>query len=169
MIRFIFACAYDLFVTSTDRNILLPDEKFYSMRGRYVSILLNGYDKDNFTKDMLPADRTSREIFDEILRIERGRFPPLTNETNLYSYLIGVIYFIFGYFPLAVRVFNILLSIGSTYLIFRIAKRRFGELAANLFLIVALFLPTQFGYSITLSRDFVRVFVVCLTLWVIYG
>jgi 4-amino-4-deoxy-L-arabinose transferase-like glycosyltransferase len=80
-----------------------------------------------------------------------------------------MIYFIFGYFPLGVRVFNILLSLTSTYFLFDIGKRQFGALTANIFLLIALFLPTQILYSITLSKDFLRVFVICLALWILYG
>lgn len=167
--RLIFASAYDIFVGVTANDVLLPDSRFYSMSGRYISCLLNGYDRESFTKDMAPPDRLSQAIFAEIVNDGGGRPPPLKSESGIYYYVIGFIYFIFGYFPLGVRIFNIALSIAGTYFMFRIAKRQFGDIPANIFLIIALFLPTQFGYSITLSKDFIRMFMVCIVLWAIYG
>lgn len=167
--RFIFASIYDIYVSKTDRYILLPDEQYYSMKGRYIALLLNGYDKEEITEDMLPKDEVSRKIFLDTLRNEEQWLPTSYSETDIYAYILGLIYFIFGYFPLAARAFNITLSISSAYLMFKVAKRNFGELPANLFLLAALFLPTQFGYSITLSRDFLRMFIICFILWRLYG
>ena len=169
LLRLIFASAYDIFVTITDRDVLLPDSKFYSAKGRYVDLLLQGYNEKSLTNSLLPNDRIGREIFIDVLRTENGVLPNKLNETSIHAYVVGVIYFIFGYYTIWVRVFNICISILSAYLLFRVAKRHFGDLAANLFLLIALFLPTQFGYSITLSRDFMRVFVVSLMIWVIYN
>lgn len=167
--RFIFASMYDGFVSVTRNEVLAPDGNFYSVRGRYVSLFLNGYSAESFTKDMIPPDKHSQYIFQDAIKNEGGRFPLHRDESTIFTYIIGLIYFIFGYFPLGVRVFNIALSIGSTYLMFMIARRHFGDLVANVFLLIALFLPSQFVYSLTLTRDFIRVFVVSLTLWVIYG
>ena len=169
LLRLIFASAYDIYVTITDRDVLLPDSKFYSVRGRYVDLLLQGYNKNSFTKDLLPSDTFSQEIFVEVLRVENGGLPKKANETNLYSYIVGIIYFIFGYSTIWVRVSNICISILSAYLLFRVAKKRFGDLAANLFLLIALFLPSQIIYSITLSKDFMRMFLISLLIWGIYG
>jgi 4-amino-4-deoxy-L-arabinose transferase-like glycosyltransferase len=118
----------------------------------------------SFTEGMVPEDREGRDIFFHVAEKQKGQLLPFS-ESNLFSYIIGLIYFLFGYFPLSVRIFNIFLSIGGTYLLFKIAKRRFGALTANLFLLIALFLPTQTIYSVTMSKDFVRMFVICLILW----
>ena len=167
--RLIFASAYDIVVSSTGRDLLLPDSKFYSMNGRYIASLYNGYRPGSFQKNVALPDRESRIIFEDIVDRQRGGLPAVDSETNIYFYIIGFIYFIFGHFPLGVRIFNILLGIASIYFIFKIAKRQFGGLTANIFLLIALYLPTQFGYSITLSKDFIRVFAVSFVLWVIYG
>lgn len=167
--RLIFASAYDIFVSVTGLDVLLPDSKIYSMNGRYIASKYNGYRIGTFYEDMAYPDGESRAIFKNIINTEKGRLPDVNSETSIYYYIIGAIYFIFGYFPLGVRIFNILLGIASVYFIFKIAKRQFGGLTANIFLVTALFLPTQFGYSITLSKDFIRVFIVSFILWVIYG
>ncbi len=161
---------YDCFVSVTGNEALVPDGKFYSVRGRYIALLLSGYDSKSFTRNMVPPDWESEYILLNAIKTEGGRIPiRFSDESTVYTYIIGIIYLIFGYFPLGVRVFNIVLSIGSTYLLFMVAKRQFGDLVANLFLLIALFLPSQFVYSLTLTRDFIRMFVVSLTLWVIYG
>lgn len=169
LLRFIFAATYDCFVNVTGKDLLVPDSKFYSIRGLYISFLLNGYDKDHFIKNMLPGDAMSRSIFVNTVEWAKGRLPNCRDDTNLFIYCIGIIYFLFGYFPLGVRIVNVVLGIGSVYLLFKIGRRHFGVLAANLFLLIALFLPTQLIYSITISRDVIRMFLVCLILWVIYG
>jgi hypothetical protein len=168
LLRLITASAYDIFVNMTGREILLPDSKFYSLRGRYVDLVLQGYDRASFTTDLLPDDSFGKEIFIDALRQEKGVLPSRINGSNAHFYIVGILYFLFGYSTIWVRVFNISISILSVYLLFNAAKRNFGDLAANLFLLTALFLPTQFGYSITLSRDFLRVFIVSAIIWAIY-
>lgn len=169
LLRIIFASAYDIFVTITDKDILLPDSKFYSLRGRYVDLLLQGYNGKSFTKDLLPKDRLDQETFIGVLETEKGGLPKKLNNTNIYAYVVGIIYLISGYRTIWVRVFNICISMLSVYLLFKVAKRHFGGLAANLFLLVGLFLPTQFIYSVTLSRDFLIALIVSLMIWMIYN
>jgi hypothetical protein len=169
LLRLILASAYDIFFTVTGRDILLPDSNFYSVRGKYVGLLLEGYGKGSFTKDLLPDDRAGREVFIDSFQRENGGFPSGRDESTKYSYIVGGLYFLFGYNTIWIRLFNICLSVASAYLLYRVAKLCFGDLAANLFLLAALFLPTQFGYSITLSRDFLRVFIISLVLWTIYN
>ena len=171
LFRLILASGYDVFTCVTNRDLLVPDGRFYSTVGCYAALLLNGYDKGSFTEEMMPIHQFNRKTFYDVYRQENKFFKSSSSshESAFYYYVVGIIYFIFGYFPLAVRIFNIILSIGSTYLIFIIAKRQFGDLTANLFLLIALFLPTQVMYSVTLARDFLRMFVISLILWLIYG
>ena len=169
LFRFILASGYDIFVSVSGKDILLPDSPFYSTIGRYIALSLNGYSQDSLTKDMIPSYQFNLATFYDILINKKAYFGARLDEGIIYNYLLGIIYFIFGYFPLAVRAFNIFLSIVSTYLIFNIAKKQFGELIANIFLLIGLFLPTQVIYSVTLSRDFLRMFMVSAILWLIYG
>lgn len=153
----------------TDNDVLLPDSKFYSVRGRYISCLLNGYDKRYFDRSMVPPDSDSGVIFMHITQ-QSESFPRLKDdENNFFAYIVGSIYFIFGYFPLGVRIFNIALSILASYFTYSIAKRQFDDVTANIVLGITLFLPTQIVYSITLSKDFIRMFLLMLIMWLIYG
>lgn len=173
------ASLYDIFVSLTDNDILLPDSKFYSMNGCYVMLSLLGYDKifsklnfipkEILPKEVIPEDVKSQKMLWKIISEQKGSRPSFTDETHIFYYIIGLIYLIFGYFPLGVRILNVILSVSGAYLLFKISRRHFGEFAANAFLLAALFLPTQFGYSITMSRDFLRMFVISFILWVIYG
>lgn len=167
--RFTFAAIYDISVFAVGKDRILPDSKLYSSKGWYVAFLINGYNRDTSWKNYLPVDPEAKSLFYNALYDHGGDFPRGRNESNLYFFIIGIIYTIVGYFPLAVRTFNIGLSIGSAYLLFRIARRRINEVTANIFLLIALFLPTQVIYSITLSRDFLRMFLISLILWIIYG
>lgn len=169
MLRLILASFYDIFVSVSGNDILLPDGKFYSIGGRYIAILLNGFHKDSITLDMVASDPESRRLFKDVFQKAGGSFPALDNETSVFIYLVGIIYFIFGYCPLLIRILNIVLSIGSVILIYKVAKRHFSVMAANMFLLAGLFLPTHVIYSITLSRDLLRMFVVYVILWIIYG
>jgi len=169
LFRFILASGYDIFVSVTDRDVLLPDAKFYSTKGRYITFLLNGYDEKSFTENMIPRSSESKGIFFEILAKEKGQYLSPFSQVGFYSYVVGIIYFIFGYFPLAVRVFNIILSLSSIYFFFKIGEWYFGRITANLFLLIALFLPTQLVYSITFSKDLLRMFVISLIIFTLYG
>lgn len=133
-----------------------------------MNLVLEGYGRNSFTKDLLPGDRMGDIIFADILQREKGVLPATIDESAKYSYIVGIIYLVFGYATIWVRIFNICLSMASVYLLFNVARRYFGNLTANLFLIIALFLPTQFAYSITLSRDFLRVFIVSFVIWAVY-
>ncbi|MDD5423177.1 MAG: hypothetical protein PHT32_07160 [Candidatus Omnitrophica bacterium] len=169
LLRVIFASVYDIGVSVAGKDVLLPDGGFYSAMGRYIQLMLNGNSAFRITDDMAPRDTQGREIFASMITKTKGGFPRVENETGAFLYIVGIIYFLFGYFPIFVRLFNIVLSLSCVFFIFRIAGRHFGETPAKIFLIIGLFLPTQFVYSITLSKDFTRMFIVCFILWLIYG
>ncbi len=167
--RIIFASIYDVFVYIHGEDVIVPDSRLYSARGRYVELLMRGFGKEDLARDPILAEPGNSKILAGIMGFELGGWPRFWTESNVFVVIVGAIYFVFGYFPLAVRIFNIALSVISVYLLFRVATKQFGELAANMFLVIALFLPTQVFYSLTLSRDFMRVFIVALIVWVIYG
>jgi len=166
----IVASAYDIFVSVTGKDIIAPDSKFYSINGRYVSLVFEGYGGKNmpFTKDLLLGDKSSDQIFIDALKREKMQLPPLNSAVGVHFRLIGILYFIFGYSTICVRVFNICLSILSVYLLYNVARRYFERVTANFFLLLALFLPTLFVYSITMSRDMFRVFLISLAIWTAY-
>lgn len=163
------ASAYDIYVNVTGEDPLVPDGIFYSMKGRYIDLLLQGYGKDSISWDLVPADKKVQAAFLSVFMTHQGNLPRITGESIVHVYMIGVIYLVLGYATIWIRILNVCLSILSVYMLFRVAKTYFGDLAANLFLLSALFLPTQFGYSITMSRDFLRLFIVSFMIWVVYN
>ncbi len=169
LLRLIAASTYDIYASLNNKEVLLPDGRYYSIRGRYVALLLNGYDRNSFTKDMLPRDSYGQAIFFDAMNNSDLNRWKLVNESDLFTYILGGIYFILGYFTMWGRIFNIILSIASAYFFFKIANRQFGKLTANIFLLIILFLPSQFLYSITLSKDFLRLFIGSLILFLLYG
>jgi len=153
----------------TGKDIIVPDSRFYSLGGKYVSLILRGYDNYSLPASEAPSDKMGREVF-LCIASDKGLANPFSrNEIYHYFYIIGITYFLLGDYSIWSRVINIALSLGAVYLFFKIARRRFGTLAANIFLIIALFLPTQFVYSITISKDILRMFIITLILWGIYG
>lgn len=148
---------------------MLPDSKFYSVKGRYIDSVFQGYGTGFIPEDIIPSDRIGRDIFIDLLRTERGKLPSGKTESNTYSYMIGALYYALGCATIWARLLNIFISMFSVYLLFSVAKKHFGDLAANLFLVIALLLPAQFGYSITLSRDFLRVLTISVIIWVAYN
>ena len=169
LLRVSIASAYDLFVSIKGTDVILPDSKYYSAQGLYISSILSGNDASYIPEIDFFKDGQNRIIYRDIFNRENGRLPACRGENGFFAYVVGLIYFVFGYFPIGVRIFNIMLSMASAYFMFMVARRNFGTESANLFLLVALFLPTQFGYSITMGRDMLKLFVVSLISFVIYG
>jgi hypothetical protein len=60
---------------------------------------------------------------------------------------------VFGPAPYALRLLNALVFVGAALLLFRVARRAFGSLVAFSGLVVLLFLPTLFFWSISLLKE----------------
>jgi hypothetical protein len=60
---------------------------------------------------------------------------------------------LFGPAPYALRLLNALIFVGAAVLLFRVARRAFGSLVAFSGLVVLLFLPTLFFWSISLLKE----------------
>lgn len=131
---------------------------------------MRGYSKNTFTMDLIPPERDSLELFQAVMSKEEHMvLPPINTDNKLYLHLVALLFFLFGYLPLAVRLMNIAFSIGSALLLFNVGRRNFGVLASNIFLLIALFLPSQVIYSITISKDLVRTFAVSSVIFILYG
>jgi len=167
------ASIYDISVSVTGRDIFLPDSPYYIGHGQYINTVLHGFDEKKMKVYAMRLNPPTQEMFIGgigLLEKERFRYSVRNSQDAIvYIFIIGALYYMFGPVGIIIRIFNIFLCVVSVYFIFRIAKRKFGDLAANLFLLIALFLPTLFGYSIMICRDFLRVFMVAGMLYIIYG
>jgi len=168
-LRVILASGYDAYVVLTGNDPLLPDSRFYSVNGQYVAATLNKYNIAIYGNYYFPGDSVGRAIFNDAVNMNKGGLPKHFNETTVFQYIVGVMYFIFGVHTILIRLLNIALSIACTWFVFDIIRKKVREDIAVVFLAVALFLPTQVCYSITLSKDFLRAFAVTFILWGIYG
>ena len=169
LLRVIFASGYEVLTAFSGKDMLVPDSEFYSVCGSYMASYIDDFKDTARVRQLFPVSAEGKNIFYDLIKRHHGYALPVSGEMGLFPFIIGIIYSMFGYVPVAVKIFNICLSIASAYFIFRIAKRHFGNLAANIFLIAALFLPTELGYSLTMCRDLMRVFAITFILWVIYG
>lgn len=99
----------------------------------------------------------------------RGLAPPFDASygpyINLYIYTAAALYWVTGHQPLAMKLLNCLFGALAAGLIFSIARRLFGYLAACLSGIAAAFFPTTFFWSVVHMKDTMLLFCVALLLW----
>ena len=81
-----------------------------------------------------------------------------------YLQLLTVLQTLFGPSPYGMRAVNAVLFVAGAYLIFRLARRAYGAMAAALGLIVLLFLPSLFVSSTSLLKESIYFFVSALLL-----
>lgn len=164
----ILACGYDIYVSLTGHDPILPDSRFYSVRGRYVDIFLQGYREREFLREHIPTNPVEEEIFVDTVHKYDGKLPARTNDMIMHFFVVGIIYHVLGYHTIWVRLYMITISMLSVLLMSDISRRIFGRAASTLLLVTGLLIPTQFLYSITLSRDFLRVVFMSVVLWSVY-
>jgi hypothetical protein len=70
-----------------------------------------------------------------------------------YTYAVGYLQVLVGPSPFSLRLVNAGMFVGAAYLLYRIARRAYGPLPALFGLVVLLFLPTQFAWSISLLKE----------------
>src|SRR5215470_5702468 len=73
--------------------------------------------------------------------------------SNNYLTAITFVQTLFGPAPYALRLLNALIFIGAVLLLFRVMRRAFGPVVAFSGLVVLLFLPTLFFWSISLLKE----------------
>jgi hypothetical protein len=105
---------------------------------------------------------------DIILGITQGKYDYfiVSDEYGRTSYLqlLTVLQTLFGPSPYGMRAVNAVLFVSGAYLLFRLARTAYGELAAALGLIVLLFLPSLFVSSTSLLKESTYFFVTALLL-----
>ncbi len=70
-----------------------------------------------------------------------------------YLYVLGYLQYLFGPAPYAVHAFNACCHVGGAVLLHRVVRRAFGPLVALIALVVTLFLPTLFMWSISALKE----------------
>lgn len=102
-------------------------------------------------------------------QVWRGLAPPFDASydffLNVYVDTAAALYWVMGHQPLAMKLLNCLFGALAAGLIFSIARRLFGYLAACLSGIAAAFFPTTFFWSVVHMKDTMFLFCVALLLW----
>jgi hypothetical protein len=80
-------------------------------------------------------------------------------------YYVGIVYTIFGHYPLMVSITNILLSVAIAVFMFKVAENIFGRKAARWTLIFNLFYPYYISISYYLLRDIIIALTVTAAAW----
>lgn len=162
-LRIILAVGYYyLYLVPGNADILGPDGESYSQRGWYISRLLLG---QNY--NVVPNN--SEYIFknyNEILYSYKGNIPPADlYQVGIHSYFIAVLYAIYGYSPLMLRMVNSTLSILTAIMIFFLAREIFDKKIGKISMALLIFVPSCLIFSITVLRDPAIIFLLTLIVW----
>jgi hypothetical protein len=152
LLRFALAAGYDCL----HKEIIVPDGAFYSASAVKMAKL-----------DIFKQRIWDREIIRWYWNITWDDYcKRLINsdslETRSWLHILSFIYSSIGYNTLVIRFLNVFLSISSALFLYGIFRCRWA-------LIVCLLLPTQILYSMSLCRDFMREFLICGLLWLVYS
>lgn len=158
---FIGTAYYNIFISALKSPLYAFDGEVYSIMGWYIALVLKGVNFASLPASLIPNDYVSiGGIFGTIANF-KGMLPPLkAYGVGIYSYMIGVFYYIFGYAPVLLRFVNSVISVGSAFIVYKIARPHFGEKCAKASFVITLFLPTAVVYSASLQKDAIINFLV---------
>lgn len=161
---YIFLCSIILRITFSFFNVfagytagigsdLIGDSVGYSGGGAYVAEVLNGKEfSESFIGDELANLVRFRRIYD-------GSLPDYNAwRVGGFTYYLGLIYASFGFSPVTVKLINSLLLVIAIYIIYRYLLKNFGEQVGFLFLVISLFSPSLFFWSISGLKDTITFF-----------
>lgn len=120
----------------------------YSGGGAYVAEVLTGrlYDK-SFVADELANLLRFRSVYE-------GAFPEYNAwRVGGFTYYLGVIYALFGFSPLTVKLINSLMAIATAYMVYRYLLKSYSEQCGCVFLYIFLFMPSLFIWSVSGLKD----------------
>ena len=132
---------YHFWLLPGNRDLIGPDGEGFSQRGWYISRVLSGNpDYGTPTKEF---------VFDRFYRVVDcydRQLPPFNSRGNdLFTYLIGFIYFLFGYVPLFLKFINILVSAASSVVLYLLALEIYDrKIAKTAFFCLPFFLRYSF-------------------------
>ena len=166
--RFLFALSYHIvFIMSSKELLYAPDGEAYSTIAWYIALVLKGVNCVALPARYLPLDCWINDRLFVYIAEFAGKLPPPSGyQVGFYSYMMGIFYYIFGYVPVLFRFLNIVMSIGTAVLCYKLAKDVFNKTVARTSFVLMLLLPSQFIYSTSLLRDmfinfFVMSFIYC--------
>lgn len=90
-----------------------------------------------------------------------------TYQIGYITYFYGILYSIFGYYPLIINLYNITLHLLSGILVFKIGKGLFNENTGYMASALFLFNPTLFYYTTIKLAEASYIFIICLIVYLI--
>lgn len=153
---------YDLHLLQGKPDILGPDGETYSQRGWYISRLMleeNPY--------RIPDNREyAFNYYGFIIEHYDQELPPIGEyQVGLYSYLIGILYTIFSYSPLMIKLINSVLSILTGVTAYFIGKEIFNSSVGKVAFTLLVFLPSTLIFSVTSLKDTSVIFLLTALIW----
>lgn len=79
--------------------------------------------------------------------------------------LLGILYYLFGYSPTASKVLNAVLATATGFLFYDIGRTFFGRGIARIAVILVLFWPSLFLWSVTNLKESLRIFLLSSAIW----
>lgn len=145
---------YYFFLLPGNMDILAPDGECYQARGWYISRFLTGQD--------IYAVPSPEQIFNDyraMVAYYNAQMPDWRlYQVGVFSYLIALIYSILSYVPLLIKFINALLSVLTGVLLYELGRYLFGKTVGRISMLIFVFLPSVFVFSLTSTRDPLAIF-----------
>jgi 4-amino-4-deoxy-L-arabinose transferase-like glycosyltransferase len=152
---------YYLYLLPGNFNFFASDGETYAQQAWYISRVLSN--KDLY---MVPSTEFIFKSFDKMVDWYGGRLPSVNEyEIGIITYAMALIYAIFGYQPLILRIINCLFGALSAVLIYDITKFVFNKKVAYVAIVLTMFFPSLFLFSTTNLKDPSIIFLLILTIW----
>ena len=155
---------YDAICRAANWEFIVPDGVGYSVRALVAANIMNR--TDVLCPSPMPLDRRWWDGYFR-LAIRSYTEPVARGETAAFVYSVGFLYSKFGYHTFIPRLLNTFISFVCAFMIFDIV-RKYDKTAAILFILAAFLLPSQVIYSLSISKDFIRMFFITAVIWIAY-
>lgn len=131
-------------------DVLGPDGDAYSQRGWYISRLL--LDHDPYT--LPPVKGPILDSYYSVVEYYRQGMPTVgLYQVGLFTYFIGILFSMFNYSPLIVKFLNSGLSVLTGVVVYFLGKEVFNARIAKVAMVVFIFMPSIFIFSVTALKD----------------
>ena len=149
-VKIIITAAYfHLWLLPGNKDLIGPDGEGFSQRGWYIAKVLSG--KVSYEA---PTKEYVFKHFYRVVDAYKGHLPVFNSRGNgLYTYFIGLVYYLFGYAPLVIKGINICISAVSSVVLYLIASEVYSKRIARKAFVIYTFFPTVFIFSMSALRD----------------
>ncbi|MDP2923744.1 MAG: glycosyltransferase family 39 protein [Candidatus Omnitrophota bacterium] len=140
-------------------SFFFDDGEYYSMHAHIISSILT-----NKPLSYITSLRAANYWVSDFS--QRGMMPPVHGyQVGYITYFYGILYSIFGYYPLIINLWNITLHLLSGILIFKISKILFDQKTGYIATVLFLFNPTLFYYTTTKVAESSYILLICLIIY----